>query len=458
VFTTDVMLFHASLALELKDFARAVDILNAVVTSSPQDVHAVIGLADKHRTSHRGLEELCRKHMQPDVVEAMTEEGEDFQNFDHNEFSLHRDAKPDGIERSSSAPRPSSPTAQGEKPASRFAEERTKPAEKQNFIETRELSFDDDGTLDAPATTQEPVENPGDEIDAGVFETSRDLHVSKPGDAKPAPAPFNKPLSPPISKPVEKQAVPVSAPAPSNQARPAVKLRPAFDPTATDSHVANVATRLGEVGASAFFHIDDEEPVAESTPAPPRPPIDAAAYAHSSPAPEPAPAVEISQEPAMDEAARVVEEKLVEAAVETPAEPVPTPIDLIERALEDGRIDDLHDLLAFEPTNEAERFAQRLYEAEYHTLCNRPLPALEILTKLGAWSLSDEQKQRVWFRTAVCQRSMNDFAGANDTLKRLTGAFPGRPEYERLERLNYAQFVAGQASDVAVLQKTTSLD
>jgi hypothetical protein len=153
VFSTEAMLFHASLALEIKDFARAVDILNAVVTSSPQDVHAVVGLADKHRTSHPGLEELCRKHMKPDVVEAMTEESEDFQNFDHNEFSLHRDAKPDGIERSSSAPRPSSPTAHGEKPASRFAEERTMPAEKQNFIETRELSFDD-GTLDAPATTR----------------------------------------------------------------------------------------------------------------------------------------------------------------------------------------------------------------------------------------------------------------------------------------------------------------
>jgi len=58
----------------------------------------------------------------------------------------------------------------------------------------------------------------------------------------------------------------------------------------------------------------------------------------------------------------------------------------------------------------------------------------------------------------VCQRSMNDFAGANETLKRLVAAFPGRAEYDRLERRNYEQFVGDQANDVPILQKTTSLD
>jgi hypothetical protein len=53
---------------------------------------------------------------------------------------------------------------------------------------------------------------------------------------------------------------------------------------------------------------------------------------------------------------------------------------------------------------------------------------------------------------------MNDFAGANETLKRLTDAFPGRPEYDRLARRNQEQFLAAQSIDVAVLQKTTSLD
>jgi len=100
----------------------------------------------------------------------------------------------------------------------------------------------------------------------------------------------------------------------------------------------------------------------------------------------------------------------------------------------------------------------KVVEAEYHVLSSRPLPALEILTKLANSPLTDDQKQRVWARTAVCQRSMNDFAGAQDTLKRLTDAFPGNPEYDRLARRNYEQLLAAQSSDVAVLQKTTSLD
>ena len=488
VFTIEVMLFHASLALELKDFPRAVDILNAVVTASPQDVHAALGLADKHRAAHPGLEELCRKHMQAEVVEAIAGEGEDFQNFDHNEFSLQRDAKADGIERSSSAPRPQSPAAQTEKPASRFAEERRKPAEKQSFTESRELSFDDEGTPESQAA-ETAAENPVEETDADVFETSRDLRLSTARDAKPAEKPIDKPFERPLEKP---------ASAPVSQARPAVKLHSSAEPTIGESHVTNVSRRLSAVGAAAFFHIDGDEPERVEASAAPeaestsreaapkaRAPIDAVAYAAVNTAPEATPviaptpeAVSAPEPVAAPKPAAIVPEPVAVEPKPAPAEPepvvaqavVPTPaveapvatppsiIERIERALDDGRADELHDLLAFEPKDDAERFAQRFYEAEYHTLCNRPLPALAILTKLGESSLSDEQKQRVWLKTAVCQRSMNDFAGANDTLKRLVKEFPGRPDYERLERHNYEQFVGDQANDVAVLQKTTSLD
>jgi hypothetical protein len=40
----------------------------------------------------------------------------------------------------------------------------------------------------------------------------------------------------------------------------------------------------------------------------------------------------------------------------------------------------------------------------------------------------------------------------------LIEAFPGRPEYDRLARRNYEQLLGAQSNDVAVLQKTTSLD
>ncbi|HXV14846.1 MAG TPA: tetratricopeptide repeat protein, partial [Candidatus Krumholzibacteria bacterium] len=397
LFTTEVMLFHASLALELKDFPRAVELLNIVVTSSPQDVHSVVGLADKHRTSHPGLEELCRKHMAPEVVEAIAEEG-DFQNFDHNEFSLRRDAKADGLERSSSAPRPSSPKPQGEKPASRFAEERKKPAEKQSFIETRELSFDDEGTIEGQVPDL-PVENPSDEVDADVFETSREVSFSTPRKEKPAQEPmFKAPEQTPDLAPdpeperepepvvehvVEQPAVTAfSAP----QARPAVKMRASTEAGVTESHVNNVARRLGEVGAAAFFHIDDEPEVPATPPEPApaaRAPIDAMSYVSPVVRPSaPEPVVSLPVEEPVEAEAPAASFEPIEAPepvvavepVETPApavaiepfdSPAPAPktfdselarfrkgelssaesVALVEQAVEIGRVEDLHDLL-----------------------------------------------------------------------------------------------------------------
>ena len=454
LFAVEIMMFHASLALELKDFARAAEILTAVVAKSPNDVHSVIGLADKHRTSHPGLEELCRKHMQAEATESLTTEGgDDFQNFDHNEFSLHRDAKPDGLERSTSAPRPSSPKAQGEKPASRFAEERNKPAEKQSFIETRELSFDDDGTPETQKAAETPVDNPGDEIDADVFETSRDIRISAPRDAKPTPA-----------KPAEKP--PIASPFAAPQARPAVKLAPKTEPGITESHVNHVARQLSEVGAAAFFHIDGADAGAADTP--PRdetsrrdetpPPDQAPMFKEATAARAPIDAASYAKPPASFETMPEIPVETPASAAAPPEPEAPSIIARLERATERGRAEELHDLLAFEPKDDAEIFAQRFYQAEYHSLSNRPLPALDVLSKLAESTLSDDQRERVWFRTAVCQRSMNDFAGANDTLKRLVEAYPDRTEYKRLERRNYEQFIGEQANEVPILQKTTSLD
>ncbi len=482
-YAIDIMLFHASLALELKDFPRAVEVLEAIVTKSPQDVHMVLGLADKHRSAHPGLEELCRKHMQVEPTESIAEEG-DFQNFDNNEFSFEA-SKADGIERSSSSRGPSAPKAPAAKPSSRFADERTKPVEKQSFTESREFSFDDDGT---PASEKaDPAENAGEETDTDGFDIAHEMRLSTPGDARPAPK------APAFAS---SGATSGAGNGPS-QSRPALKLRPAVETGTTESHVTNVARRLGEVGAAAFFHIDgDDEPVNEpavardeAPPPPPAPaaraPIDAMSYASAPVAPTPTPAapapaakvsvpeisiVEETPAPEIVIEPEVVVEPEVEATAPTatiaptpapapaPAAPTPTLMERIERAVEEHRADELHDLLAFEPKDDAERFAQRFYEAEYHIMCNRPLPALEVLAKLDMPSLSDEQKQRVWFKIAVCQRSMNDFAGANETLKRLVATFPGHAEYERLERRNYEQFVGDQANDVPILQKTTSLD
>jgi tetratricopeptide (TPR) repeat protein len=453
----EIMLFHAAIALELKDFARGAEILNAVVAASPQDVHAVLGLADKHRSSHPDLEEICRKHMTAETVEAPPEEG-DFQNFDNNEFSLGRAGG------APAAPRPSSPEPAGEKPPSRFAEDRKKPAEQASFVETRELSFDDDGTPAAPEP-EAAADYPRDEIDTSMFETSRDLRLTPRTPASPSPpsdTPPRAPVRPTLNLSAEEPSVGV-----------------------TESHVSNVAKRLGEAGASAFFHIDgDVESPAPATlaaaapnqaPAAPAASADAKPVSADSPSPAPIDAVAYARTPTETPAATVISlPAAMDGEADAPPAAEPTfedelarfrkgeldnarVIALIQRATEERRLDDLHDLLSFAPRDDAEKFAQRYYEAEYHALSGRPLPALDILARLGDHNLTDDQRRRLWFKMAVCQRSMNDFAAASDTLRRLTQAFPDQPEFARLARRNTEQ-LAEQAGDVPVLQKTTSLD
>jgi len=221
--------------------------------------------------------------------------------------------------------------------------------------------------------------------------------------------------------------------------------------------VLNVAKNLRTSGAAAFFHIEaDAEPqqaqaaTAVAEPPTPEPHDDAPDVDPIEAAPS-APVIAATYDPAPEPLA----EPSPAAEPNKVAEPIPV---RLERAADAGRVDELHDLLAFDPKDDEERFTQRFYEAEYHSLCNRPLPALAVLASLDRTSLSEQQREQVWFKTAVCQRSMNDFAAADETLKRLLGAYPGRPEYARLAKLNYEQFVGEQASDVQILQKTTTLE
>ncbi len=411
---SEVMLFHASLALELKDFARAVEILNAIATASPQDILSVVALADKHRSAHPGLEELCRKHTQVPATERVPEEG-DFQGFDNSEFTFHADAAEDELKGSPSSP--------AHKPARGPQKPAAKPASKQSFVDNRELSLDDDESAAPPSPAEQPLDNPGDEIGAEAFATSHEIHFSTPSEPAPQPAREERPALRPAS-PVRTE--------------PAAPPTPAV--TITEAHVDNVAKNLGAAGAAAFFHIESETepsaPPAMATETPPELSTETA---------EPNVVIELANEPSVPPSPPPVE--------------VSEPMALrLERAADAGRVDELHDLLAFEPKDEEERFAQRFYEAEYHALSNRPLPALAILASLDRTPLSERQRERVWFKTAVCQRSMNDFAAADETLKRLLGAYPGRAEYVRLAKHNYEQFVGEQASDVPILQKTTSLD
>ena len=158
----DVMQFHATLALEQKQFVRAMEILTAVCAGSPQDVPAVLALIDRHRSASPEIEDLYRKHApkeEPSETPSASDDG-DFQTFESNEFHLESSGRP--------APAPSRTAA--EKPKPRFNSSpftssdrnESKPARK-SLMDANELSFDDDGAVerpegDEPMKTSDPIE------------------------------------------------------------------------------------------------------------------------------------------------------------------------------------------------------------------------------------------------------------------------------------------------------------
>ncbi len=237
------------------------------------------------------------------------------------------------------------------------------------------------------------------------------------------------------------------APEPSEPDVPATPAAPAGKrPTLsggseiTEVHVNRVAQKLYEAGASAFFHVDGEAGLGDP-------------QAGNDPITR---TLDLDSEPEAAAPAIVTPPTPDAVAPDTPG--AGSRIAQLERAAEDGRVDDLHDLLDFVPANEAEEFARSYYQAEYQLLANRPLQALKLFVALDTPSLSDEQKRRVWFKTAACQRSTHDFEAAKRTLERLVKAFPGVAEYERLSQRNYEQYLSEQSSAATMLEKTTTLD
>ena len=379
----ELAIFHASLAIEAKEYERAADMLDDVCAASPPDIPAVLALIERHCNADHAIDVLHmkyapRKHA-PAATAASGGDGE-FQNFEPNEFKLETSS---GVVTAPASPS-GKPKAKPRFNTSPFSTGPKNAAGDDNpMIERTELSLDDD----APASRAEEE--------------------------------------------------PARAAAPSSSF-------PALD--LTEEHVTNVAQKLYEAGAAVFFHIDNETSAeAESTEgAGVEAPV--AAAAREEPA-APAPAAK-AKESFEQRFARFSRGELANAAV----------LELLEEAVEEGHADELHELLYFQPQTGEEHFARYYYEAEYHILSNRPIQALEILARLDTPDLGSVQKQRVWYKIAVAQRMIHNFAGASETLERLVELFPGREDFARLKRRNHEQFIETQSLAVTTLEKTSSLD
>jgi tetratricopeptide (TPR) repeat protein len=393
----ELTLFHGAVAIEAKQFERAAELLGELCATSSQDVPAVLALIERHRSAHKSIDALCLKYASAaDAVEtpASGDDG-DFQMFESNEFKLE----------GARAPAPVSPGAPAEKPRPRF---NSSPFS----------SLETDGTAPRPEKNDKPM--------------------------------------------IERTELSLDDDAPNPVADEGITMPDSPSLEITESHVENVGQELYKVGAAAFFHIDDGTPDADDDSAnthSPEPAASSAARAPSAGAPT-APVEPVHSERPSGAKPGAAKETFAQRFARFSRGELSNAdvLELLEEAVSDGHVDELHELLYFEPETSAEHFARYYYQAEYHILCNRPLQALEILARLDMPGLEPEQKRRVWYKIAVSQRMTQNFAGAGETLDRLVQQFPDREDLARLKRRNQEQFIAEQSLAATMLEKTSSLD
>ncbi|HEX5132584.1 MAG TPA: tetratricopeptide repeat protein [Candidatus Krumholzibacteria bacterium] len=447
--TNDMKLVHALCSVDCKRHERAAAIFAEVCEASAADIPAVVGMLDRVRTQHAALDELYRRYaggrdeLDTEISDDTPSEEDDFQMFDNREFELPA---------SGTAAAPATP-ANGAGPARAargFADQMKKTIRKGSFVDTREISFDDDAG-DAPG--EAPAHALGDEIS---MDRAAPMEIGH-GAAMPG-ATAAQPPRPSSTVPTEMPAFSLGggnepAAAAGTPAAPANFVHQPAPPTQaaapiTEEHVHNVAQKLYEAGAAAFFHVDSSTTTTADAPR------ETAAPAGGADGPADVPATAADEdtppaEPTFDELLAVYRNGgLDNAAI----------ISLMGQAVNAARVDALQELLYFEPQHPSEDFSRRYYQAEYLLLRDRPLPALKLLTRLDLPPLTDEQKQQLWSRMAACQRMIRDYAAANETLTRLVDAFPSREDYAHLARVNYDQYLAEQCQETAVLEKTSSLD
>jgi hypothetical protein len=174
-------------------------------------------------------------------------------------------------------------------------------------------------------------------------------------------------------------------------------------------------------------------------PAMPEPPA-AEVIVPEAPAPEPVASEPAAAEPSKP-AAQTFEERLA----------------LIERAIEDERVEALGELVEFEPEDDDQSLERDFYRAEHHLLCSRPAAALELFVAVEGAARGRDLGRRAGLKVAASQRQMNDFGAAQDTLSKLLETYPGNEEIERLAKQNRQQHLESQRGDALVLEKTTSL-
>ncbi|MDH3196653.1 MAG: tetratricopeptide repeat protein [Candidatus Krumholzibacteria bacterium] len=441
----EILMLQGELALEHKEYARAVEVLTAVCGASPNDIPSVLVLVERYKQHDPALEAFHRERS-AERAESRTQssgrDAGDFEHFENKEFSFT--AKPPEKAAEKAADKaPEKPAEKAPAPAEPAAPATPEPAaEKPSAIEN---------TGDGPFTTSAPPS-------PGFAGASGDASDSPFGGGRFSLSGGNEDGI--VWEEEDERGKVDAAP------------EPAASVATTEAHVRHVADALYEVGARAFFHVEAEaavpeapapepvapEPVATEPPAPEVIVPEAPSPEPAAPEP-PAPEVIVPEAPSPEPVASEPVAPEPEAA--GPSKPAGQTFEervaLIERAIEEERVDALGELVEFEPEDDDQSLERDFYRAEHHLLCSRPAAALALFAAVEGAARGRDLGRRAGLKVAASQRMMNDFGAAQDTLSKLLETYPGSEEIDRLAKQNRQQHLENQRGDALVLEKTTSL-
>jgi tetratricopeptide (TPR) repeat protein len=132
-------------------------------------------------------------------------------------------------------------------------------------------------------------------------------------------------------------------------------------------------------------------------------------------------------------------------------------IELVERALALGRLEEMKSALMFIPANIGEDIQRKRLLAEYYLEIEKPLPALIALKTINISALDKDQRKQHLSRIAVCYRALQNFEAAHSVYLRLLSENPATADLEQTAACNYDEYLRSVTGSAPALEKISSL-
>ena len=132
-------------------------------------------------------------------------------------------------------------------------------------------------------------------------------------------------------------------------------------------------------------------------------------------------------------------------------------LELIERALAAGRLDEMRTVLSFAPANIGEDVERKRLLAEYYLEIEKPLSALVALKTVNVNALDKDGRNKHLSRIAACYRALQNFEAAHSVYLRLLSDNPAAAEIERMAACNYDDYLRSVTGCAPALEKVSSL-